>query len=126
MRPARMSPVLEDSLRRIDRVKAINPVPNFGTGVSMADFETSINELRTELGLYNTSIGLTDQRLTRVKMHEKKVRDFRERMLTAIAFIYGKDSDEYVAAGGIRKSERKRPRPRTVSSATGSENEMTN
>ena len=126
MRPARMSPVLEDSLRRIDRVKAINPVPNFGTGVSMADFETSINELRTELGLYNTSIGLTDQRLTRVKMHEKKVRDFRERMLTAIAFIYGKDSDEYVAAGGIRKSERKRPRPRNVSSATGSENEMTN
>ncbi|MBK9564341.1 MAG: hypothetical protein IPO37_03865 [Saprospiraceae bacterium] len=52
-------------------------------------------------------------------------RDFRERMLTAIAFIYGKDSDEYVAAGGIRKSERKRPRPRIVSSATGSENEMT-
>ncbi|MBK7636900.1 MAG: hypothetical protein IPJ13_23470 [Saprospiraceae bacterium] len=73
MRPARMSPVLEDSLRRIDRVKAINPVPNFGTGVSMADFETSINELRTELGLYNTSIGLTDQRLTRVKKGEKKV-----------------------------------------------------
>ena len=29
-----MSPVLEDSLRHLERVTAINPVPNFGTGFS--------------------------------------------------------------------------------------------
>ena len=34
MRPVRMSPVLEDSLRRLERVKAIEPLPNFGTGFS--------------------------------------------------------------------------------------------
>ena len=76
------------------------------------------------LGSYNTAIGTVDQLLTQLKMKEKGIRDKRERVLTAIAFIYGKDSDEYVAAGGIRKSERKRPRPRTSSSATGSENVM--
>ncbi|MBK7636901.1 MAG: hypothetical protein IPJ13_23475 [Saprospiraceae bacterium] len=54
----------------------------------------------------------------------RKCSDFRTNA-TAIAFT-GKDSDEVCGAGGIRKSERKRPRPRTVSSATGSENEMTN
>ncbi|MBK9580741.1 MAG: hypothetical protein IPO48_02065 [Saprospiraceae bacterium] len=124
MRPTRMSAVLEDSLRRLERIKAIDPPPNFGTGFSIADYETSLNELRLVLGSYNTAIGTVDQLLTQLKMKEKGIRDKRERVLTAIAFIYGKDSDEYVAAGGIRKSERKRPRPRTSSSATGSENVM--
>lgn len=126
MRPTRMSPILEDSLRRLERIKAINPPPNFGTGFSIADYETSLNELRSVLGSYNTTIGIADQWLTQLKMKEKSIRDLRERVLTAIAFIYGKDSEEYVAAGGIRKSERKRPRPRIVSSANGLENEMTN
>lgn len=121
MRPARMSPILEDSLRRLERIRAIDPLPNFGTGFSIDDYETSLNELRSILGSYNTSIGAADQLLTQLKMKERSIRDLRERVLTAIAFIYGKDSDEYVAAGGIRKSERKRPRPRNVSSDSGSE-----
>lgn len=116
-----MSPILEDSLRRLERIRAIDPLPNFGTGFSIDDYETSLNELRSILGSYNTSIGAADQLLTQLKMKERSIRDLRERVLTAIAFIYGKDSDEYVAAGGIRKSERKRPRPRNVSSDSGSE-----
>jgi len=126
MRPARMSQVLEEGLRRLERIKAIEPLPNFGTGFSIADFETVLKDLNEVLGAYNTSIAAADQLGTQLREKEKKTRDFRERLLTAIAFIYGKDSDEYVAAGGIRKSERKRPRPRNASSATGSENEMTN
>ena len=39
MRPTRMSAVLEDSLRRLERIKAIDPPPNFGTGFSIADYE---------------------------------------------------------------------------------------
>jgi hypothetical protein len=57
---------------------------------------------------------------------KRELLDYRERILTAIAFVYGKDTPQYVAAGGIRKSERKRPRPRNASSTTGSENEMPN
>ncbi len=124
MRPTRMSPTLDDGLRRLERIRAIDPLPNFGTGFSISEYETSLNELKTVLGSYNTAIATVDQLLTQLKMKEKSIRDLRERLLTAIAFIYGKDSDEYVAAGGIRKSERKRPRPRIVSSATTAENEM--
>jgi len=124
MRPTKMSPTLDDGYRRLERIKAINPPINFGTGFSIADFETDLNDLRLILGNYNTSIGASDQLATQLREKEKSVRDKRERVLTAIAFIYGKDSDEYVAAGGIRKSERKRPRLRNVSSATGTENVM--
>jgi hypothetical protein len=124
MRPSKMSPTLEDGMRRLERIKAIDPLPNFGTGFSVSDYENNLNELGSILALYNTTIATADQLGTQLKMKEKEIRDKRERALTAIAFIYGKDSDQYVAAGGIRKSERKRRRSKLVSSATGSENVM--
>ena len=39
-----------------------------------------------------------------------------KRMLTGVATEYGKDSPEYEAAGGVRKSERKKPvrKPKTA------------
>ncbi len=126
MRPTRTSPFLEDGLRRLERIKAITPLPNFGTGFSLVEYETHLTAHQVALANYNTAVATLDRLLTQLKDFDRMTRDMRERILTAIAFIYGKDSDEYVAAGGIRKSERKRPRPRTASSATGSENEMTN
>jgi len=122
MRPTKMSSTLEDGWRRLERIKAIDPLPNFGTGFGIADYEVNLNELKACLGSYNTCLGAADQYLTQLKMKEKSTRDMRERILTAIAFIYSKDSDEYVAAGGIRKSERKRPRPRNASFTPSVEN----
>jgi hypothetical protein len=37
-------------------------------------------------------------------------------MLAGVASKYGKDSVEYEKAGGVRKSERKRPGPRLLTS----------
>jgi hypothetical protein len=119
-----MSSILEDGLRRLERIKAIDPLPNFGTGFSVSDYESNLNELKSILGLYNTTIASADQLAIQLRDKEKEIRDLRERVLTAIAFIYGKDSDEYVAAGGVRKSERKRRASNSVSSATGSQNVM--
>lgn len=36
-----------------------------------------------------------------------------ERMLAGVAARYGKDSSQYEQAGGVRKSERKRPTRKT-------------
>jgi hypothetical protein len=38
-----------------------------------------------------------------------KLKDWNERMLAGVATAYGKDSSEYEQAGGVRKSERKKP-----------------
>ncbi len=40
---------------------------------------------------------------------EKVLMAFSEKMLLGVAFEYGKDSFEYEMAGGVRKSQRKRP-----------------
>lgn len=122
MRPTRKSVTLEDGWRRLERIQAIQPVPDFGTGFSIADYQTALNELSVMQASYNTAIAYADQKLTQLKLKEKQIRDMRERILTAIAFFYGKDSDEYVAAGGIRKSERKRRRSRPDSSTPNEEN----
>jgi hypothetical protein len=123
---SRTSKALEISRRRLERLKSIVPTPDFGTGFSIADFESKINELAIKQAEYNKARSDLDAQLTSLREEERELLDYRERILTAIAFVYGKDTPQYVAAGGIRKSERKRPRPRNVSSATGSENGMSN
>ena len=40
---------------------------------------------------------------------EKTLMALSEKMLLGVAFEYGKDSAEYEMAGGVRKSQRKRP-----------------
>lgn len=40
-----------------------------------------------------------------------------ERMLAGVAARYGKDSSQYEQAGGVRKSERKRPTRKTKTPA---------
>ncbi|HMR89807.1 MAG TPA: hypothetical protein PKD51_16715 [Saprospiraceae bacterium] len=123
---SRTSKALEISRRRLERLKSIVPTPDFGTGFSIADFESKINELAIMQAEYNKARSDLDAQLTSLREEERELLDYRERILTAIAFVYGKDTPQYVAAGGIRKSERKRPRPRNASSATGSENDMSN
>lgn len=122
MRPTRSSKALEIARRRLERLKSITPVPDFGTGFSISDYGTEINSLANLEAEYNTTVSSLDSRLTEIKVKEKAIRDLRERILTAIAFHYGKDSDEYVAAGGIRKSERKKRVVNMTSSAQMSEN----
>lgn len=123
---SRTSKALEISRRRLERLKSIVPTPDFGKGFSIADFESKINELAIKQAEYNKARSDLDAQLSSLREEERELLDYRERILTAIAFVYGKDTPQYVAAGGIRKSERKRPRPRNASSTTGSENEMPN
>lgn len=126
MRRTRTSKTIEISRRRLEKLNSIKPTPDLGTRFSISDFAAKIEEGAESEASYNTSLSDSDSKLTVLKVKEKELREMREHMLTAIAFIYGKDSEQYVAAGGIRKSERKRPRPRNASSTTGSENGMSN
>lgn len=122
MRKTRSSKVLEISKRRLERLKSINPPLQSNEGISITDYETSINQLESMEATYNTSISDLDSQLSAIKTKEKTIRDQRERMLQFVAAKFGKDSDEYVAAGGIRKSERKKPQSKKISSEPNGNN----
>jgi hypothetical protein len=110
MKVTRTSKPLELSRRRLERLKSITPTPDFGAGFSIADFENKINEVASTEAAYNMARSEVDAKLSALKKKERELLDFRERILTAVAFVFGKDSEEYVAAGGVRKSDRKRSR----------------
>ena len=122
MRRSRSSKSLQISRRRLEKLSGINPAPNLAAGITISDFAVKIDEVAATEASYNTSLSASDTILTVLKVKERELRDIRERMLTAIAFLYGKDTEQYVAAGGIRKSERKRPRAKMSSSTPSVEN----
>lgn len=61
---------------------------------------------RQEIG---SSLSTVDAAQTALVEVEKNLMEVTEHILLSVAVKYGKDSDEYEMAGGIRKSKRKRP-----------------
>jgi hypothetical protein len=116
MRPNKSSSVLKDAMRRLERLKAIQPVPDLGEGFNLQIYETAVNDLKALEATYNTKISELDGMSASFKDMERMVRDYRVRILAAVAAQYGRNSDEYAAAGGTKLSERKRTTSKRFSS----------
>lgn len=108
-RQKRSSPVLEKGVRRAAALKSISASLNLGDGLTLDNYQLELDKLQSQLATYNESLSFVDRALSMVQDTEKEIRVLSERMLIAVAAKYGKDSYEYEMAGGIRKSERKRP-----------------
>ena len=108
MRPNKTSTVLKDAMRRLERLKAIQPVPDLGEGFNLQIYETAVNALKAMEASYNTKISELDSMSAALKDMERMVRDYRARILAAFGAKYGRNSEEYAAAGGTKLSERKR------------------
>jgi len=99
----------EVAVTRLAGLKSISPTLDLGNGLTAVAYEASINNLRQKLDIYNTTLSVADSQRNAVQDAEKALRDLSERMLTGVASKHGKNSDEYEKAGGVRKSERKKP-----------------
>ncbi|HIK46368.1 MAG TPA: hypothetical protein IGR64_16030 [Leptolyngbyaceae cyanobacterium M65_K2018_010] len=116
-RQKRSSIALEKAERRAAALKSINPGLDLGGGLTLDSYQLEIEQLRAQLNTYNESLSFVDRALSTVRDTEKQIGALSERMLIAVAARYGKDSYEYEMAGGIRKSERKRPTRRASKAA---------
>ncbi len=105
----RSSPTLEMARRRLAGLKTIDPAPNFGSGLTVAGYETEVQALSNELDGYNGDVVALDNRQNGLEALESSLQDKNRRFLSAVEGAYGPDSTEFEAAGGTRKSERKRP-----------------
>jgi hypothetical protein len=54
---------------------------------------------------YNRTLSSIEQLALAVDESEKVLKDLSERMLLGVGAFYGKDSEQYVMAGGARKSD---------------------
>ncbi|WP_298909198.1 hypothetical protein [uncultured Nostoc sp.] len=108
-RPKRGSKVLDKAQRRIAALKSISTTLDLGNGVSIDSFAAVIKTTQDKLEAYNSSLSTVDLTQGALELAEKSLMELTEHMLLSVAAKYGKNSDEYKMAGGVRRSERKRP-----------------
>lgn len=108
-RQKKTSRTLVQAEKRISGVKSIDAALDLGSGITAEKYQETIDALRQKLNDYNELLSLVDQAANAVQAAELNVREYSERILLGVAAKYGKNSDEYEMAGGVRKSERKRP-----------------
>ena len=107
----RTSKILDKANARAVGLRSIGP-QDFGNGVTSAAFDEAVADTRQKLEDYNQALSLADEKANVLADSEKRLQDLVERMLAGVAARYGKNSNEYEKAGGIRKADRKRPAAR--------------
>jgi len=107
-RRKRSSKVLEKADRRIASLRSISPDLNLGNGLTVDVYTNLITDMRDRLAAYNTVLSTVDKTYNDMLLIEQKLGDYSELLLLGVATKYGKSSDEYEMAGGVKKSERKR------------------
>lgn len=108
-RSKKESLVIEKAQTRLAALKSIAPALSLGTGLSITDYTAGVASARVALDTYNSLLSQVDEAYNTLLAQEKSLRDLSERMLAGVAASFGKDSNQYEMAGGVRKSERKRP-----------------
>lgn len=116
------SKVIQNAATRAAGIESIDPALDLGNGMTLAAFNAAIDDARAKQAAYNTLLSQTDEAKNVFETTEEFTKDFSERILAAIAARYGRDSNEYEQAGGVRKSERRRAirtvkEPETVKAA---------
>lgn len=103
----RSSPILDAARQRLAGLKSITPKPEFGSALSLEQYEQEVEAFNTKLDHYNDLLTVLDRLSNELDTDEAQLRDKNRRMLAAVEAFYGPDSSEYEAAGGTRTSDRK-------------------
>jgi len=107
-RQKRISRILDKAEVRAAGLRSIDPALVLGQGLSLEEFNELIEEMRDCLANYNTVLANADKARNEVVDMERKLGNISEHMLLGVATKYGKNSNEYEMAGGVRKDRRKR------------------
>jgi hypothetical protein len=115
------SSVLEKATLRASKMQSIDVDLDFGQGLNLKTLNQRIQALQNKLNDYRSTIETADKVKAEIVRLETELGDLCDRMLTGVATQYGKNSSEYVMAGGVRKADRRRKpaaTPATTPAAT--------
>ena len=108
-RPKRSSVVLQKAEKREAGLQSISDNLDLGNDLTLETYSQRLQALRSQIFAYNSTLSTLDDLSRDIKGEEQALRDLSEQMLLGVAAKYGKNSGEYGKAGGIPKSERRRP-----------------
>ncbi|WP_427161857.1 hypothetical protein ACQFX9_09920 [Aliinostoc sp. HNIBRCY26] len=107
-RKKRSSRILEKAEFRVAGLKAIDPNLTFDNTCNLQNLTQLINQFHNMLDDYNAAIAMIDSSKKKLDEMEKNLGQISDKMLMGVGFKYGKNSNEYEIAGGVRDSERVR------------------
>jgi hypothetical protein len=105
-------PSLPKAQQRITGLRSIDAELDFGNDYSINTYQAAIDRAQLSLTTYNNALLVLAEAKTALEAADKDLADINQQMLTLVAGRYGKDSIEYKKGGGVRTSERKRPKAR--------------
>ncbi|BAZ00786.1 hypothetical protein NIES37_47820 [Tolypothrix tenuis PCC 7101] len=104
----RTSRILEKAEFRVAGLKAIDPNISFDDSYNLQNLTQLIQQFHNMLDEYNAAIAVIDSSRSKLDNMEKTLNNISDKMLVGVGFKYGKDSNEYALAGGVKLSERVR------------------
>ena len=104
----RNSLTLEKAKKRWLSINSISQSFEVGKDVNIFNYEANIKKTDEAQNEYNEMLRLADEKSNILDKYEAELKDWNERMLDGVASMFGKDSNEYEKAGGVRKSDRKK------------------
>ncbi|MCC5640653.1 hypothetical protein LC593_33455 [Nostoc sp. CHAB 5844] len=125
----RSSTILDKATRRIAGMRSISETLEFGEGLSLIEYERRIQTLQTKLSSYNTMLSAIDEAIGQIQLLEQDLSIYSEKMLMSVRTRYGKNSLQYVQAGGKLRQRSKRAStiaPTTTMMAINVENSTMN
>jgi hypothetical protein len=99
----------DEAASRLAAMQTIDPVLDFGGGLSLVAYSAAIDDHRGKITAYSQQFAIAEEKRTVVKQSDKALKKLSSRFLSAVAARYGKDSEEYAKAGGTRTSEWRKP-----------------
>lgn len=116
-RQKRGSRTLDKAQRRLASLLSIDPKIVLDS-TSAQDYAKTIDALRKKIDAYNTTLYTVDEMYKEITDAERSLADYSEQVLMGVAVRFGKNSDEYDKAGGVRKRDRKRPTRQVTTAAS--------
>jgi hypothetical protein len=87
-------------MHRLAGVRSISETLEFGDGLSVTEYNARIQALQTKLATYNTMLSTLDEMAGQVGLLERELSSYSEKILMSVGTRYGKDSLQYMQAGG--------------------------
>lgn len=112
------SEIIAEAQERSSNLRAINPTLDLGNNLTVAIYDAKITEAQTALDTYNGLLAQADAAGNEFQAVEKELRDLSSQMLSGVKVKYGRDSNEYEMAGGVRASDINR-HPRVTAKKPG-------
>jgi hypothetical protein len=107
-RQKRNSKVVENAQRRLESLRSINPELDFGNNLSIKVYTNSIEQARQAIAHYNTLLSMVDEAQKVVEASEEQVAELSTRLLQNVGARYGRNSVEYIKAGGKPSSSKRK------------------